>query len=386
MKKGWQTKRLGDVCSFDKEQGLHRGLPYVGMEHIESNTGRFIGSLDPQPVKSSTFRFSAEHVLYGRLRPYLNKALAPDFEGHCSTEIFPIKPSHVVSRSYLLFWLLADETRDRINETCSGARMPRANMNEVLGFELPLPPMAEQRRIVAVLDEAFAGLATAQAHAEKNLQNVRALFEGHLHSVFTHRGNGWVDRKLHSLCREITVGYVGPMVREYTESGVTFLRSQNIRPFQVSLENALFISPEFDEKIAKSRLRPGDVAVVRTGYPGTAAVVPPSLPESNCADLVIVRPGPEVEAKFLAAFFNSSYGKEHVAGKVVGAAQKHFNVGAAKETVLHLPPLKEQQTIIAKFDALAAETQRLARLYERKLVALAELKKSLLHAAFAGQL
>ena len=93
MKKGWTTKRLGDVCDFDKEQGVHRGLPYVELEHIESNTGRFIGSLDPQPVKSSTFRFSTEHVLYGRLRPYLNKAIAPDFEGHCSTEIFPIKPS-----------------------------------------------------------------------------------------------------------------------------------------------------------------------------------------------------------------------------------------------------------------------------------------------------
>lgn len=176
------------------------------------------------------------------------------------------------------------------------------------------------------------------------------------------------------------------MVREYKESGVTFLRSQNIRPFQVSLENVLFIGREFDEKIAKSRLWPGDVAVVRTGYPGTAAVIPASLPEANCADLVIVRPGSEVEPQFLAAFFNSSYGKQHVSGKVVGAAQKHFNVGAAKETVLHLPLLQEQRRIIAKFDTLAAETQRLESSYQKKLAALDELKKSILHRAFNGEL
>jgi len=76
MKKGWQIKTLGDVFAFDKVQGVHRGLPYVGLEHIESHTARFIGSSEAQHVKSSTFRFSVEHVLYGRLRPYLKKALA----------------------------------------------------------------------------------------------------------------------------------------------------------------------------------------------------------------------------------------------------------------------------------------------------------------------
>ena len=141
------------------------------------------GSTDPLPVKSSTFRFSDQHVLYGRLRPYLNKAIAPDFEGHCSTEIFPLKPSRELSREYLLYWLIADETCDRINATCTGARMPRAQMNEVMGFDFPLPPLAEQQRIVWVLDEAFAGLATAQANAAKNLQNARALFERDRKSV-----------------------------------------------------------------------------------------------------------------------------------------------------------------------------------------------------------
>jgi type I restriction enzyme S subunit len=176
------------------------------------------------------------------------------------------------------------------------------------------------------------------------------------------------------------------MRTEYKESGIPFLRSQNIRPFEVSMENAMFIDEAFHRALKKSQLRPGDLAIVRTGYPGTAAVIPPELPDSNCSDLVIVRPSKEVNPHFLAAFFNSAFGKQLVLGKIVGAAQKHFNITAAKEVMLHVPPIAEQRAIVAMIDALREETQRLARLYERKHAALEALKKSLLHQAFTGAL
>lgn len=152
------------------------------------------------------------------------------------------------------------------------------------------------------------------------------------------------------------------------------------------MENIVFIDEDFHANLSKSSLQAGDVAIVRTGYPGTAAVIPESLGIANCSDLVLVKPGPEVDAHFLAAFFNSSFGKGLVGGKVVGAAQKHFNVGAAKEVVLHLPPLAEQRTIVAAATELRQETDRLADLYADKLAALEELKKSLLHQAFSGAL
>src|SRR4051812_44415932 len=97
---------------------------------------------------------------------------------------------------------------------------------------------------------------------------------------------GWKTIKLKELCHEITVGHVGPMVEEYIDSGIPFLRSQNILPFYLDLSSIRFISSEFHRKLKKSALRPGDVAVVRTGYPGTACVVPSQLSEANCADLV----------------------------------------------------------------------------------------------------
>jgi type I restriction enzyme S subunit len=167
---------------------------------------------------------------------------------------------------------------------------------------------------------------------------------------------------------------------------VSFLRSQNVRPFLIDKKNLLFITSEFEETLGKSRLFPGDVAIVRTGYPGVAAVIPDSLGHANCSDLVIVRPGPLIDSHFVAAFFNSPVGKEMVSGRLVGAAQKHFNVTAAKQVSFPYPPLANQKAIVQKLDALSAETRRLEAVYQRKLAALAELKQSLLQRAFAGEL
>ena len=203
---GWEDRRLGDVCEIEKVQGVHKELPYVGMEDIGSSTAKFLGSIDPKQVKSSTFQFTDKHVLYGRLRPYLNKVLAPEFKGHCSTEIFPIKPSPKLLREFLLYWLLKDSTVDKINETCTGTRMPRANMNEVMAFDFLRPPLSEQKRIVAILDEAFAGIRQAVANAEQNLANARDLFESYLNGVFTRKGKGWVEKRLGDVCNLIGGG------------------------------------------------------------------------------------------------------------------------------------------------------------------------------------
>src|SRR5438876_414062 len=157
--------------------------------------------------------------------------------------------------------------------------------------------------------------------------------------------SGWKSIKLKELCREITVGFVGPMATEYTESGIPFLRSQNILPFRLELSSIKFISPEFHKKLNKSALHPGDVVVVRTGYPGTACVIPSKLPVSNCADLVIFRPSSQLDPYYLAFIFNSTLGRSHVAGNLVGVAQQHFNVSVAKEMVVNIPPLHTQRKI-----------------------------------------
>jgi len=257
---------------------------------------------------------------------------------------------------------------------------------QILGIEFPLPPLPEQKRIVAILDEAFDGIASAVAATEQNLVNARELFESRLNNVFTQRSSGWLDIRLEDLCVQITVGHVGSMAARYKNAGVPFLRSQNVRPFEVNFSNLRFIDDEFNIELKKSVLGPGDVVIVRTGYPGTAAVIPQNLPVANCSDLVIVRPKPDTSPDYIALFLNSQFGKQLVGSKLVGAAQKHFNVSAAKGVSVPIPNLEEQNRISVEIDSFRATIRGLESTYQLKIDTLTELKQSILQKAFAGEL
>jgi type I restriction enzyme S subunit len=154
----------------------------------------------------------------------------------------------------------------------------------------------------------------------------------------------WPEVLLENFAEEITVGHVGPMASEYVRSGIPFLRSQNVEPFRINLQDVKFITEEFHVRLRKSALSPGDVVIVRTGKPGASAVIPETLPISNCSDLVIVHPGPKLDSKFLAFYINSVASKD-VSSQLVGAVQQHFNVGSARNLKIRLPPLPEQRAI-----------------------------------------
>lgn len=154
------TVRLGEVCQQCRESiksGERGDLSYVGLESIESNSGQFVkGALSktPETPQANSFRFGPEHILYGKLRPYLNKVALPDFEGKCSTEIIPLLPSAEADRAYLAFFLRSQQVVDQISARTAGARMPRADMDFVLSLPVPLPPLPEQHRIVDLLSRA----------------------------------------------------------------------------------------------------------------------------------------------------------------------------------------------------------------------------------------
>ena len=143
---------------------------------------------------------------------------------------------------------------------------------------------------------------------------------------------------------DLTVGFVGTMASNYTETGIPFLRSTNIEPFDIKLDDIKYISSNFNESLRKSELHPNDVVIVRTGIPGACAVIPAGVKAWNCSDLVIVRPHRnKLNPLFLASYVNLASGVINT--QLVGAVQQHYNVGAAKKMQIPLPPIGEQDKI-----------------------------------------
>jgi type I restriction enzyme S subunit len=154
--------------------------------------------------------------------------------------------------------------------------------------------------------------------------------------------NDWRQVKLGDVADEVTVGHVGSMAQEYRSTGIPLLRSQNVLPHSFDLKDVKYIDSDFHARLKKSALRAGDVVTVRTGKPGATAVIPAHWAEANCSDLVITRPGSEINAHWLSYYINSA-ATGYIDSQLVGAVQQHFNVGAAKNMTLNLPPDEQER-------------------------------------------
>ena len=160
----------------------------------------------------------------------------------------------------------------------------------------------------------------------------------------------WKEVELSEVA-DFTVGFVGTMASHYTDNGVLFLRSTNIEPFNIKMDDVKYISPEFNETIKKSQLNPDDVVIVRTGKPGACTVIPQKTEPWNCSDLVIIHPNKEkINPHFLASYINLASGV--INAHLVGAVQQHFNVGAAKKMKIPLPSIDVQNRIASIIQGL----------------------------------
>ncbi len=153
-----QLVRLGDVVEIEREGVDPRALPagtrYLGLEHLTGDGSIVEGETEANELASTKFRFGPRHVLFGKLRPYLRKVVRPNFAGICSTDIIPISPGARLDRDYLFNFLRTDEVIRRATSMSSGANLPRLSPKHLVEFKIPLPPLDEQRRIAAILDQA----------------------------------------------------------------------------------------------------------------------------------------------------------------------------------------------------------------------------------------
>lgn len=291
-----------------------------------------------------------------------------------------------LSERYLYWWFRS--ISDRIIAEGTGATVQGVKVPFVKSLQIPVPPMDEQQRIIAILDEAFEGIAVAKANAEQNAESARGVYESKLDHIFTTCGSDWAHVRLGDICERVSVGHVGPTTEFYcdAEHGVPLLRSQNVRRGRLDLSGVRHVTPAFHHKLRKSQLKAGDLLFVRVGANrGDCCSVPQDVGEINCANIVFARPT-EGNAAYLARYCDSAPGRTQLLGMSVGSAQGVINTGSVAELVVPLAPEPEQNRIVDSLDELHREAALLEAAYRRKAEALKALKKSLLNEAFSGNL
>lgn len=277
-----------------------------------------------------------------------------------------------------------------ISQAITGAAQPQITRTNLNPIPISFPAsLAEQRRIVGIIDEAFAAIATAKANTEKNLRNARELFESELQAVFTERGDGWTDEPLGEIAE--------------FKNGLNFSQSskgQSVRVVGVGNFGENYIVPladlqsvTIDDELDENyEIREHDLLTVRSNgsndLVGRCMLVPAIDETISYSGFVIrIRPNTSVIVpQFLLQFMKCSDTRDRLTRGGGGANISNINQGKLSALSVPLPPPNAQRAIVRKIDRLREETQRLASLYHQKLNALDALKKSLLHQAFSGQL
>lgn len=285
-----------------------------------------------------------------------------------------------------------------LDETSRSTTVPSIRKSDIEDLTIPLPPLAEQKEIATLLDNLLAQVDTLKTRLDA-IPNILKRFR---QSVLAAAVSGklteewrqqnslskeiWRNVTFADLCREITVGFVGTMKNQYKEDGIPFLRSQNVRAFQFSDINLLYISEDFHKEIYKSRLESGDLAIVRSGAPGVTCVIPKTLGIANCSDLVIARPSSELNSEFGCIYMNSEVAQKNVSANQVGVAQQHFNVGSMKKMPINLPPIEEQTEIVRRVEALFAFADQIEQRVKVAQQRVNHLTQAILAKAFRGEL
>ena len=405
MNKGWQTKQLGELAELKGRIGW-RGL--TAKEYTKEgplflsvhslNYGDYVDFRDAFHISEERFVESPEimlqtnDVLICKDGAGIGKlGILGELPGRATinSSLLLIRSGKHILPKYLYRCLTSPYFQDIVQSRLNGATTPHLYQRDITEFPVVLPPLAEQQRIVGLLDDAFEGLATAKANAEKNLQNARALFESHLQFVFTERGPGWVEKKLGEVS-EFKNG-----LNYNKSSGGQTLPVVGVADFQENYTVPLseLQSATIDGDLADNyAIQPNDILTVRSN--GSKHLVGRCMLVGEVDEVVsysgfIIRirfDAKVIFPQFLLHFMKCQVTRNVLTAGGGGANITNINQEKLSSLLVPLPLYKTQVKLAAALDEMREETQGLVRLYERKLAALEALKKSLLHQAFTGQL
>ncbi len=396
MNNEWPVNSIGELCVLRPPKAEARKrlasdaeVSFLPMEDLGIDVKHPIPTKTRQlaAVEGSYTYFADGDILLAKITPCFQNGklgIAKGLRngiGFGSSEFFVLRPAAHLDPEYLYYFLSRDDFRQAGVLQMGGAvGQQRVPPEFLLSQRMGVPPLPEQRRIVGILDEAFAGIATAKANAEKNLQNARALFESHLQAVFTQRGEGWVEHSLGEVCD--FVGGSQPPKSVFSKVNT----ADNVRLIQIrdykSDKHAVYIPRSQARRFCNEE----DVMIGRYGPP-LFQILRGLEGAYNVALMKAVPDETKLTREFLFYFLNHSSVRQYVIFHSERAAgQSGLNKATLEPYPITIPALRTQADIVKTIGEFESKVELLESLYQRKLATLDELKKSLLHQAFSGQL
>lgn len=402
MREGWEIKKLGEVCDFQNGFAFksktykESGLPILRITNIQ-NQELELSSLvyfDPKDYKENFDRFK---VFQNDLVIAMSGATTGKLGINTSGTVFYLNqrvgkflPRKNLLRSYL-YYFLSTKVEESLR-IAAGAAQPNLSTEQINNFEIPLPSLPEQQRIVSILDECFAAIDKAKANAEQNLKNAKELFESYLQGVFEKKGDGW---------EEVNMSELFDIKHGFAFQGEFF---SNKGEFVLLTPGNFFEEGGYRDRGEKQKyyvgeipsdfiLKKGDLLVAMTeqaaGLLGSPILVPESgkFLHNQRLGLIIPKSNIEIDNEFFFHVFNLKRVRKELHDSGTGVKVRHTSPTKIGQVVISYPKsIKVQKAIVRQLDALQAETQKLEAIYQQKLADLEELKKSVLQKAFAGEL
>jgi type I restriction enzyme, S subunit len=384
----WQVHPLGSLCRVIAGQSPKssayndrgEGLPFF--QGKKEFTDRYLAA--PTTWTTQVTKKAEPHDILMSVRAPVGP-INETLEAICiGRGLAAIRAGKRIDRSFLWYALLWLQPTISGN---AGAVFPSINKEAIEALRIPLPPLEEQKRIVAVLDQAFAALDRARSLAEANLADAETLFQAQRTGLFAKVAEDAPTVELGSISTRVSVGHVGETSKHYVEmGGIPFVRSQNVRPSGLDMDGAKQITADFHAKLKKSQLVGGELLFVRVGANRSdCCSVPIGCGEMNCANIVLARPR-EGRLSYLENFCQSTRGRDLLLAMTTGSAQGVINTKSVAKLPIPFPDLDTQDRIVEIIAELRAARDRLCEIYRNQAADALDLQKSLLQQAFAGRL
>ena len=404
MREGWEIKKLEQVSGFQNGFAFksktfkEEGIPVIRITNIQDQSIDFsqVVYVNPKDYDKDLTKY---HIVKGDLLIAMSGATTgkiginnSDNIALLNQRVGKFEPNEDLLKLFLYYFLST-----KVEESLSisaGSAQPNLSTEQIKNFEIPFPPIEEQKEIVEILDQAFESIDKAKANIEKNIENAKELFQSKLNRIFSQAGEGWKEKKIIELCKHKSQIVGGPFgsnlkVKDYKEQGIPILRLQNIGKGYFIDKAIKYISEEKAKELSYHSFSAGDIALAKLGIPiGKTCIVPNKFKYGIVvADVVRIRPNKEqVNYDFLKHFLNSDCSVRQLTADIKGATRPRVNIAEVRNLKLSIPNIIKQKEIVETLDILDNHIQSILSSYKEELKNLEELKKSILQKAFNGEL